>query len=106
MSRGERWLDVFSTATELLPHALTVVDMGVPGLPMVFVNAAWEKLTGYSRAEALGQNCRMLQGAGTEQAAVAHLVESIRERRSCVVTLTNYTKAGLPFQHQVRDPCH
>ena len=28
-------------------HAISLVDVMVPGLPLLFVNDAWERLTGY-----------------------------------------------------------
>jgi PAS domain-containing protein len=63
----------------------------------VYVNHAFESLTGYSSSDAVGRNCRFLQGAKTEVAAVAELVECVRERRPKVVKLTNYTKDGHEF---------
>ena len=90
---GTTWLTMISQATCQLPYAMCVVDMMVAGLPLVYVNRAWEELTGYSSAEVIGHNCRLLQGPETEESALAELVNSIRERRSCVVQLTNYKKA-------------
>ena len=82
--------------------------MGVPGLPLAYVNAAWERLTGYSRHEVLGRNARFLQGESTEEAAVAQIVQSVRECRSCEVCVSNYRKDGGRFRnalslHPVRD---
>ena len=41
-------------------HAISLVDVMVPGLPLVFVNDAWERLTGY-RVQGTGYR---VQGAG------------------------------------------
>ena len=100
-TEGGTWLPMFIEATSRLPHACSVVDVQVAGLPLVYVNQAWEALTGYARAEVLGHNCRLLQGAETEEAAVAELVRSIRQRRPCVVTLTNYRKDGGRFANEL-----
>lgn len=43
------------------PCALTVADAGAPDQPVLFVNAVWERRTGYAAAEALGRNLRFLQ---------------------------------------------
>ena len=86
-------------ATEPLPHAFSVVDVRQAGLPLVYVNAAWESLTGYSRSEVIGRNSRLLQGPGTEEAVVAQLVHAIREQRACQVVLTNYGKGGERFRN-------
>ena len=46
-------------------------DPSLPDNPMIFVSEEFEKQTGYSAQEALGQNCRFLQGPGTSQHAIA-----------------------------------
>ena len=99
--RSGTWLEMFRSATEKLASAVSVVDVQVAGLPLVFVNSAWEQLTGYDRADALGCNCRMLQGPATEPSAVAQLVAGIRSKRSCTVRLTNYTKEGSAFVNEL-----
>ena len=71
------------------------------GLPLVFVNAAWEELTGYKHDEVLGRNCRLLQGPETEECSVAELVSSIRNCRPCLVQLTNYTREGMAFVNEL-----
>ena len=65
--------------------------------PMVFVNQAFCSLTGYSREEILGRNCRFLQGPDTDPAIVAQIREAQAERRPFRGTLLNYRKDGTPF---------
>ena len=95
------WLSMFTNATSKLVHAVLVVDVRVAGLPLVYVNDAFERLTGYTPVEAVGQNCRFLQGDATEAEAVAELAHAIRERRSCVVKITNYHKSGTAFANEL-----
>ena len=73
--------------------------MRVAGLPMQYVNAAWERLTGYGRGEAVGKSCRVLQGESTEENAVAHIVSALRERQACTVCISNYRKDGTRFRN-------
>jgi PAS domain S-box-containing protein len=75
--------------------------MRVAGLPLVSVNDAFVQLTGYSQNEAVGHNCRFLQGSATEDSSVAELVRSIRERTACVVKITNYRKDGVSFVNEL-----
>ena len=95
------WLPMFILATDKLPHAISVVDIQVAGLPLVYANEAWQALTGYTRSESIGQNCRMLQGEHTEEDVIAELVSSIRERHSCLVKITNYKKDGTAFVNEL-----
>ena len=76
--------------------------MQVGGLPLLYVNAAWERLTGYERSEAVGKNCRFLQGESTEEGAIAQMVQSLRDRRSCTVIVSNYKKDGTCFLNRLR----
>ena len=57
--------------------------MCIAGNPLVYVNAAFCDITGYSKAEAHGRNCRFLQGPETELAAVAALVDAQRRGAEC-----------------------
>jgi PAS domain S-box-containing protein len=34
----------------------------MPGLPLIYVNGEFEKLTGYEKKEIIGKNCKFLQG--------------------------------------------
>ena len=52
---------------------VTLADVRDPELPLVYVNEAFTRLTGYTSDDALGRNCRFLQGPGTEPAAVQRI---------------------------------
>jgi len=80
---------------------VVVTDPQQPDNPIVDVNPAFERITGYSKAEALGRNCRFLQGVETEPASVALLGEGIEQARDCQAVLKNYRKDGTPFWNEV-----
>ena len=81
LSSQDSWLTMFIEATKKLPYAVSVADAQVAGLPLVYVNPAFERLTGYSSSYAIGRSCRFLQGRNTEPEALDELGSSIRERR-------------------------
>jgi len=73
------------------------------------VSQGWQQLCGYSRDEVLGRPLSMMQGPRTEQNALAALMRAVHARMPVSVRLTNYTKARVPFVHQLsceplRDP--
>ncbi len=63
----------------------------------MYVNAAFERITGYSREAALGRNCRFLQGIDTDPATQVQLRKGIKEQRDVHVVIRNYRRNGAPF---------
>ena len=53
--------EMLIAAIDQVPVSMCLVDMNVPGLPQLHVNSAYELLTGFSKNEAIGKNCRLLQ---------------------------------------------
>merc|ERR1712070_979550 len=64
---------------------------------MFFVNEEFSRITGYSKEEAQGRNCRFLQGPQTEPASVAVIQDTLRRGVDCHVRITNYRKNGDTF---------
>lgn len=69
--------------------------------PIVFVNPAFERLTGYSREEVLGNNCRFLQGSDRNQPELDVLREALAAAEPCAVTVRNYRKDGSSFFNEL-----
>ncbi|SDF98798.1 diguanylate cyclase domain-containing protein [Klenkia brasiliensis] len=69
---------------------VVIVDMDLPDQPLVYVNRAFEELSGYPREEVLGRNCRFLQTADTDLAAVSRIREALDAGRECRETLLNH----------------
>jgi PAS domain S-box-containing protein len=64
------------------PTGITVADPSLPDCPLVFINPAFSRITGYPAEEVLGRNCRFLQGQGTEKEAVRSLRRAIAEQKA------------------------
>jgi len=86
---------------ELTPIAAVVTDPRRPDNPIVAVNDAFCRLTGYDREEIVGRNCRFLAGPGTEAPAQALLREAVREKRPALAQMLNYRKDGTAFRNLV-----
>ncbi len=81
--------------------SFTVADAREPDCPLVWVNPAFTAATGYAFDEAVGRNCRFLQGEATDREEVARVRAAIEAREPIVTTLLNYRKDGLAFWNQV-----
>lgn len=83
------------------PIAAVVSDPRLPDNPIVECNDAFVALTGYSRDEIIGHNCRFLSGVGTEPFLTEMLRSGIRRRQPVMVEILNYKKDGTPFRNAV-----
>jgi PAS domain S-box-containing protein len=79
--------------------SMCVADATVPDMPLVYANPAFERLTGYSRAEVLGQNMRFLQGHLRDEPGRSTLRDAIAQGRSATVTIRNVRKDGSIFSN-------
>ncbi|RBC00517.1 PAS domain-containing protein [Pseudomonas sp. MWU12-2115] len=68
---------------------------------LIYVNPAFERLSGYTSEEILYQDCRFLQAGDRDQASLARIREVLRNGGSCRETLRNYRKDGTPFWNEL-----
>ena len=68
---------------------------------LIYVNPAFEALTGYSADEILYQDCRFLQGDDRDQEALQQMRDAISAGRPCRETLRNYRKDGSLFWNEL-----
>lgn len=67
------------------------------GPKIVYVNKAFEELTGYTREEAISETPRILQGALTDKVATDRIYQSLKKKQAITETLLNYDKSGHPY---------
>ncbi|KAH8067312.1 PAS domain-containing protein [Aureococcus anophagefferens] len=96
---ADEWLSSFITFAETWPACIVVSDMTIPGAPMVYVNPEFCRVTEYPREEAVGRNCRFLQGPDTEPESIQVIQETLCKGEDCHVLLTNYRKSGDKFKN-------
>ena len=82
-------------------NSIVITDPNQPDDPLVYVNPAFEKTTGYTAEEALGRNCRFLQGEDRDQPVLGELTAAVGEGRHCTVVLRNYRKDGTLFWNEL-----
>lgn len=93
----ERQLRLLERSVESGTNGVIIVDALSEDLPIVYVNAAFERITGYSRQAVLGRNCRFLQGEESAPEALSQLRKGIKAQREVHVVIRNYRRDGTPF---------
>jgi PAS domain S-box-containing protein len=100
LERAEADLVLLRNAVARLNDVVLITlaaPLDAPGPRIVFVNEAFERLTGYSAREAIGQTPRMLQGPGTDRATLDRIRAALAQGRPVCEELVNHTKQGRPF---------
>ncbi len=88
-------------ALDAISEAIAIADAGRPDYPIIYVNAAFERITGYSIGEAIGRNCRFLQGAATDPAMVARMRADLHDGRPFRGEVVNHRKDGVTFYNEL-----
>jgi PAS domain S-box-containing protein len=83
-------------------QSVVITDPALPDNPIIFVSDEFEKQTGYPAEEALGRNCRFLQGPETDSASVEAIREALRSESAITVDILNYRKDGTKFWNRLR----
>ncbi|MEA2594436.1 MAG: hypothetical protein QOF01_905 [Thermomicrobiales bacterium] len=89
-------------ALAAISSGIVIVDATEPDQPIVDVNPAFERITGYSRDEAIGCNVLSLAHPEIDPKAFASLRQLCVEGREGTVTLLDARKVGTPFWAEVQ----
>ena len=93
--------NLLKTLVETAPEGIVVCAARDGDWPVLFVNAAMEKLTGYGADAMLGRNLRFLQADDKDQEGLAVIRNSLRDGIACRTTLRNYRRDGTLFWNEV-----
>jgi len=97
----EKQRAVKDLAMDALAEGITIADFTHPDQPLIYANVGFELMTGYSIKETVGNNCRFLQGPGTDPKELEKLRVAIAAGDGCQVVLKNYKKSGESFMNQL-----
>ena len=81
-------------------NGILIADARRPDVPTVYCNAAFEKITGYTKEEVVGRNCRFLQGEDHDQPGLDAIRQAIRDGTEGKAELRNYRKDGRVFWNE------
>ena len=94
--------EAIGTVIEEIDEGVLIADANDPYQRLIHANRAFETITGFSREEAIGKNCRYLQGSDRLQPEIARMREAITELKPIAITLRNYRKDGRLFWNSIR----
>lgn len=69
--------------------------------PLIYVNPAFERMTGYNLDDVLYQDCRFLQSGDRDQPALMAIREALDSGGACREILRNYRKDGTHFWNEL-----
>lgn len=88
-------------------NGIVISDASEDDFPIIYCNPAFEKMTGYTKDEVRGQNCRFLQGKDRDQSGLEAIRNALRLGHNVTSTLRNYRKDGTMFWSELRlSPVH
>lgn len=82
---------------ENYPFSISICNTNVDDCPMIYVNQAMTKMTGYSRDKLVGRNFSMLYGPKTEEKKASLIAKAMRGKYAEKAIVTHYTKSGYPY---------
>ena len=94
-------LDRSNRQWETLNAGVVISDALRPDMPIIYVNAMFERMSGYSAAEVVGRNCRFLQGTETNQPDLSKLRDAIKRQVNGQALLRNFRKDGTEFFNEL-----
>ncbi len=98
--RTEQQLRLLQAAVENANDVILITEaepIDQPGPRVVYVNAAFERATGFASSEILGKTPRILHGIGTDRATLDEIRRDLKRWKPIRVELLNYTKEGREF---------
>ncbi|WP_374538959.1 EAL domain-containing protein [Chitinimonas taiwanensis] len=95
-------LRIRNRAIEASVNAIVITDNRQPDNPIIYVNQAFERITGYRREAVMGRNCRFLQHEDQDQPALSGIRLALQLGQEGKALLRNYRKDGSMFWNELR----
>lgn len=94
-------IDILSKVLDATNTGVVITDNLLPDNPIIYCNPAFEEISGYTREEIIGHNCRFLQGKDRGQESRSAIAKAIANGENCQIEIRNYTKSGKLFWNEL-----
>lgn len=100
-------LVILELAISSARNGIVITDPNQFDNPIIYVNPSFLKMTGFTREEVIGRNCRFLQGDERNQDELRKLRTAIENGESITVVLKNFRKDHSLFWNELTiSPVH
>jgi len=82
-------------------HSFISTDPSLTDNPIVFASDDFVIITGNTREQILGRNCRFMQGTETSKESIEPIRKSVANGEDVSVTMISYTADGTPFWNKL-----
>ena len=96
------WLKLLSPAFEEMSNPIAILEAEGGTASMVYVNRAFENITGYRKLEGLGQALDLLEGEGTDPDSQGKIRAAIESNSACHAVVRHYRRDGSTFLNELR----
>ncbi len=97
MKMAEEYLTLYGRVLDCTPNGIAVSDARHYPQPVVHVNPAFTRITGYAAHEVLGRDMSVLEGKETDPVELSLLARTVQGGGETSLTLRNYRKDGTLF---------
>ena len=94
-------LNLLERAINASSNGIIITDYQQEDNPIIYVNEAFERITGYSFNEVAGHNCRFLQGNNRQQSGGETIKTALQHGKECCTVVKNYRKDGSEFWNEL-----
>ena len=94
-------LRLFMRAMEACSEGIAILDVKQPNFPLIYVNAGFERQTGYKREEVLNKSARFIHGPGTNPKTVDQIRSALEHGNLFTTEILSYRKDGSSFWNRI-----
>ena len=94
-------LNLLAAVVDKSSFGISIADLKSPGIPLIYVNPAFTKVTGYSAEETIGTQCRIFQDGITDAEAMNQINLAIENKSACTVEFMDHHKNGEAFWNRL-----